>query len=669
MSQTGTAVGLPLAGCPPVGSEVVGSPPDSSDVSEFPPLPDKSCSGATVGRPDSRAAGRSARGLGAIPKNRTAVPVTAGGCPVASNSDSITPSKAPTSGGDASKKIAYKRSKPRDAIVLTSVDKYCPPIHSRTKKSVVGVGSGVSAAMGTSASTNLAPGETASTSVATSSSSCAEASALPRGNVRQPSGVSDGLENEGDQNDALRVPSGKPPEIYVYNAALQHVEISDMLSVAVGHRVYGNIRGKEELIVYRMADFKAHRIATDLLSREGFESHTYPFKGQRPIKVLIKGLAHGTNLDDIKLWVNSLGYRTVRAWRIGDTSLFVVVLAPCLGVEGVYQERYLGGLRVRFESYKEPEVPRQCHRCQRFGHASEFCTTRPRCVKCGHNHLSTDCKKPRTVPARCANCHGSHTANFRSCPTFKQAALDLNRRRRHDNIVAADHVRKVRKSGPTKQQDPWTEQEQAAAELSAREVCNDVVASESATKQPKPTESTVLSAPASAKQPAPQSSKPKKRKTKKAKNKTESQPQRSKQQTKGPKPAPSQKTHDKHQSSSVGPKEAPLLDRGVSGQVQVISGLVVGLPEAEQQSADADLISSRNDKASSDAVVQANSQSNSSFRDDLAELMTLCKTYNISALIRTAKLHLAQFAKTSDPVERMGILMEAVNSIGELIDG
>ncbi|KAG8239610.1 hypothetical protein J437_LFUL019309, partial [Ladona fulva] len=47
------------------------------------------------------------------------------------------------------------------------------------------------------------------------------------------------------------------------------------------------------------------------------------------------------------------------------------------------------------------------------------------CVKCGDNHFSNDCTKPITTPAICANCRGSHPANYRGCSFYQKLKAKL----------------------------------------------------------------------------------------------------------------------------------------------------------------------------------------------------------------------------------------------------
>ncbi|GBP86542.1 RNA-directed DNA polymerase from mobile element jockey [Eumeta japonica] len=76
--------------------------------------------------------------------------------------------------------------------------------------------------------------------------------------------------------------------------------------------------------------------------------------------------------------------------------------------------------------------PGQCHRCQRYGHASANCHAQPRCVKCLIPHWNREypfTKESGEKPA-CVNCNQSHTANYKGCP--KAPKILVKRTNRQD---------------------------------------------------------------------------------------------------------------------------------------------------------------------------------------------------------------------------------------------
>lgn len=62
----------------------------------------------------------------------------------------------------------------------------------------------------------------------------------------------------------------------------------------------------------------------------------------------------------------------------------------------------------------------QCTRCQNFGHSKTYCNRPFACVKCGQEHNTTTCKKPKDTPATCFLCNGSHPSNYKGCPVYQK---------------------------------------------------------------------------------------------------------------------------------------------------------------------------------------------------------------------------------------------------------
>ncbi|KAG5884529.1 hypothetical protein JTB14_029062 [Gonioctena quinquepunctata] len=37
------------------------------------------------------------------------------------------------------------------------------------------------------------------------------------------------------------------------------------------------------------------------------------------------------------------------------------------------------------------------------------------CDECGNSHPTNECRKSKNTPAKCCNCKGQHTANYKGC--------------------------------------------------------------------------------------------------------------------------------------------------------------------------------------------------------------------------------------------------------------
>ncbi|KAG8231484.1 hypothetical protein J437_LFUL000201 [Ladona fulva] len=53
------------------------------------------------------------------------------------------------------------------------------------------------------------------------------------------------------------------------------------------------------------------------------------------------------------------------------------------------------------------------------GNTLKSCQMNLRCVKCGQSHPSSECQRSITAAPTCANCKGSHPANYRGCLAYK----------------------------------------------------------------------------------------------------------------------------------------------------------------------------------------------------------------------------------------------------------
>ena len=88
----------------------------------------------------------------------------------------------------------------------------------------------------------------------------------------------------------------------------------------------------------------------------------------------------------------------------------------------------LFNIKVSWKYYTpKSHGPTQCSNCQDFGHGTENCLMKPKCIRCGDQHSSSTCPlmlpnetKIPTDAVKCANCGQGHTANFKGCNYRKQ---------------------------------------------------------------------------------------------------------------------------------------------------------------------------------------------------------------------------------------------------------
>ena len=118
-------------------------------------------------------------------------------------------------------------------------------------------------------------------------------------------------------------------------------------------------------------------------------------------------------------------------------ALFYVDLEPKENNMEVYNIQYINNMEITFEPPNKRSTIIQCTRCQVYGHSKTYCTGPYKCVKCGEDHMTVDCRKTRDTPPRCALCSGAHTANYKGCTLYKdlQIARDKRTTRAHPNTT------------------------------------------------------------------------------------------------------------------------------------------------------------------------------------------------------------------------------------------
>lgn len=119
--------------------------------------------------------------------------------------------------------------------------------------------------------------------------------------------------------------------------------------------------------------------------------------------------------------------------------------------------RYLQRTRVYYEPHVSKRDIIQCKKCQTWGHATVNCFLNViRCVKCAGTHISSECGKPRTDPAVCCNCGGSHPACSTECPHYKKAVEEKNKRSAQTTLVPKANTRQYRPAPPPSR-NAWTD--------------------------------------------------------------------------------------------------------------------------------------------------------------------------------------------------------------------
>lgn len=170
------------------------------------------------------------------------------------------------------------------------------------------------------------------------------------------------------------------------------------------------------------------------------EFYTFVSRQYKTIKVVMRGLPIDTPTEDIERQLQDLKYpvesvkqmkRKVENYQTGarEWQIMPLWLVTVYDVQNAPEIRKLTGLynlKVTFSEYISQGGPLQCFNCQGFGHKATGCFVTSKCVKCGKNHSTKDCKKEPTEAPNCANCKEQHPANYRQCTKFLAYANGRN---------------------------------------------------------------------------------------------------------------------------------------------------------------------------------------------------------------------------------------------------
>ena len=105
-----------------------------------------------------------------------------------------------------------------------------------------------------------------------------------------------------------------------------------------------------------------------------------------------------------------------------NTNFYILTFDLCQLPENVS----IGWSTCPVREYIPP--PRQCFKCQKFGHGSKACRGKEICRNCGQDKHGNQCDRP----PNCANCQEAHPASSRECfyYEFEKETLTIQTRNR-----------------------------------------------------------------------------------------------------------------------------------------------------------------------------------------------------------------------------------------------
>jgi hypothetical protein len=270
--------------------------------------------------------------------------------------------------------------------------------------------------------------------------------------------LSDLESNEPEMQQSQQTKDIKPPPIYLKSPA-QFKTLSAMLTQIGGENSF-TCTATTHGITIRPTNPNTYRKFINFLKENNAEYHTYQLKDEKAYRIVIRGLHHSIPIEDIKSELNNKGY-TVRAISNVlskskmNLPLFFVDLEPNENNSTIFQINNLFQCIIKVEEPHKKRQIIQCSRCQQYGHSKNYCNLKPRCVRCGKDHYSTNCQKRLDENPTCANCKGQHPANYRGCLVHKELQRSRTARssqpsqhKTHNNVQQPPPVRSSSESTP-----------------------------------------------------------------------------------------------------------------------------------------------------------------------------------------------------------------------------
>lgn len=253
------------------------------------------------------------------------------------------------------------------------------------------------------------------------------------------------------------------PPIFLYNVNIKHlIQQLEAKSPKIFFKIKNVNKQKSKLY---LSDVTVHTEMMTILKEKKIKSYTFTPKELKQISLVLRGLYHETDADEIKIALDALVPNVISkvskfttpfsTKKKLDTGLFLVSLLPGKKMGDLTHIKYLLSQTIVWEKPKKKDQEIQCRRCQHWGHIARNCNSDFNCVKCKDKHLPGECprnQQENTKPC-CVNCGKSgHPANWRGCTSYKNYVdnkTDRMRKAQEEKSKVANNVKKCFPSSST----------------------------------------------------------------------------------------------------------------------------------------------------------------------------------------------------------------------------
>ena len=199
--------------------------------------------------------------------------------------------------------------------------------------------------------------------------------------------------------------------------------------------------------------------------------YTHALKHERPVHQVIKGLPL-VEVNIIEKELRDKGSKCIKVSLMKQKNqdynpIYLATFESGTDLAEVQKVNEIYYSKVKWEKFRNKSGVTQCHRCQEFGHGSNFCNKTARCVKCDKEHTTSECNKTDTEKPYCVNCGPEskvppHRANSRTCPVYMNRLELIHKQRTKTPQVSNRFELNPRQFPALPTRNPWQQAPKAA---------------------------------------------------------------------------------------------------------------------------------------------------------------------------------------------------------------
>lgn len=182
---------------------------------------------------------------------------------------------------------------------------------------------------------------------------------------------------------------------------------------------------------------------SEALSARKLPFWTYTNKEERSHAFVLHGLDCDIELSEIEQDLKQQLPDMIKMYKMNTKfrQLYLVITNNKIRLQDIQQKvSSICYCKVSWKRHVNKKELIQCHRCQKWGHATSNCNMPAKCLKCAQSHLTGECTKTRDTDATCANCDGKHPANSIECEVYQRRLRAKQARRPAVNKQPAVYI-------------------------------------------------------------------------------------------------------------------------------------------------------------------------------------------------------------------------------------